>query len=197
MQGLKWLMAVGLFLVVGFFAYQWGIGGDTDEASQAMESAPPSPVVTGRQSESIEPPPAPSRSGVKPATEAKSKPQDGGSKDVLNPFVTPPKGGAEETESADLAGDEQEPAPQADQEAEQSEATTRDLLKEVPDSYPIENAEAYYVQPEDRYPGNLGGPPPLKLPPINAAEPATDAESGAAVDEGGTTSDGLAPPAPF
>jgi hypothetical protein len=31
-------------------------------------------------------------------------------------------------------------------------------------SYPIEDAEIYFVPPEDRYPGNLGGPPPLNLP---------------------------------
>ncbi len=32
------------------------------------------------------------------------------------------------------------------------------------DSYPIEDAEIYFVPPEQRYPGNLGGPPPLDFP---------------------------------
>lgn len=31
-------------------------------------------------------------------------------------------------------------------------------------SYPIEDAEIYFVPPEQRYPGNLGGPPPLNIP---------------------------------
>lgn len=34
-------------------------------------------------------------------------------------------------------------------------------------SYPIEDAEIYYVPPEQRYPGNLGGPPPLDFPDAN------------------------------
>jgi hypothetical protein len=31
---------------------------------------------------------------------------------------------------------------------------------DVPDSYSVEDAEVYYVSEEERYPGNLGGPPP-------------------------------------
>ncbi|MCF6202907.1 MAG: hypothetical protein L3J59_04435 [Methylococcaceae bacterium] len=31
-------------------------------------------------------------------------------------------------------------------------------------SYPIEDAEIYFVPPDQRYPGNLGGPPPLDIP---------------------------------
>ena len=42
----------------------------------------------------------------------------------------------------------------------QSTDSEQDSLK----SYPIEDAEFYYVPPEERYPGNLGGPPPLELP---------------------------------
>lgn len=34
----------------------------------------------------------------------------------------------------------------------------------VTNSYPIEDAEIYFVPPEQRYPGNLGGPPPLEFP---------------------------------
>ena len=31
-------------------------------------------------------------------------------------------------------------------------------------SYPIEDAELHFVPPEQRYPGNIGGPPPLNIP---------------------------------
>ena len=31
-------------------------------------------------------------------------------------------------------------------------------------SYPIEDAEIYFVPPDQRYPGNLGGPPQLDIP---------------------------------
>ncbi len=41
---------------------------------------------------------------------------------------------------------------------------SRNLLKEVPGSYPIQNAAEFFVPAEERYPGNLGGPPPFKLP---------------------------------
>ncbi len=37
----------------------------------------------------------------------------------------------------------------------------------IPDSYPIEDADIYFVSPEHRYPGNIGGPPPLNLPAPN------------------------------
>ena len=186
MQSLRWLVAIGLFLVASFFVYQWSTGVSTGEVPQSAETAS-SPVVPEGRSERLEPPPSPSAGGErKPEAEAevRSNTPATDSEDVVNPFINPPEGSSEQAESADLAGEEQEPAP----ESGQSETTTRDLLKEVPDSYPIENAEAYYVPPEERYPGTLGGPPPLKLPPINAPESAgQDSES----------SGELAPPAPF
>ncbi len=40
------------------------------------------------------------------------------------------------------------------------------LLTGVPNTYSVSNAEAYFVIAENRYPGNLGGPPPLNLPSI-------------------------------
>ena len=46
-----------------------------------------------------------------------------------------------------------EPAPETEEEN-----------SEEPLSYPIEDAEIYFVPPEQRYPGNLGGPPPLNIP---------------------------------
>ncbi|RUM94560.1 MAG: hypothetical protein DSZ28_02560 [Thiothrix sp.] len=184
MQSLRWLVAISLLLVAGFFIYQWSAGVSTEEIPQAVEAAP-SPVVTEERSENIEPPPSPSAGGErKPEAEVRSNTPATGSAGVVNPFISPPEGSSGQEESADLADEEQEPVPEADQ----SETTTRDLLKEVPDSYPIENAEAYYVPPEERYPGNLGGPPPLKLPPINTPESA---------GEGGEPSGDLAPPAPF
>ena len=187
MQSLRWLIAISLLLVAGFFIYQWSAGVSTEEIPQAAETAP-SPVIEG-QSENIEPPSSPSAGGErKLETEVKSNAPATGSAGVVNPFMSPPEGSSGQTESVDQAGEEQESAP----EAEQSEATTRDLLKEVPDSYPIENAEAYYVPPEERYPGNLGGPPPLKLPPINTPDSADVPPPEVGGNEGG-----LAPPAPF
>jgi len=44
------------------------------------------------------------------------------------------------------------------------EKTTTNLLNEIPNAFPVNNAQAYFVAPEDRYPGHLGGPPPLQLP---------------------------------
>ncbi len=41
---------------------------------------------------------------------------------------------------------------------------TEERDSEEPLSYPIEDAEIYFVPPEQRYPGNLGGPPPLNIP---------------------------------
>lgn len=38
------------------------------------------------------------------------------------------------------------------------------LMQSEPYSYPIEDADLYYIPPEERHPGNLGGPPPLKIP---------------------------------
>ena len=191
MQSLRWLVAISLLLVAGFFIYQWSAGVSTEEIPQAAETAP-SPVTEG-QSESIEPPPSPSAGGErKLETEVKSNAPATGSAGVVNPFMSPPEGSSGQAESVDQAGEEQESIP----EAEQSEATTRDLLKEVPDSYPIENAEAYYVPPEERYPGNLGGPPPLKLPPINTPDSA-DVPPPEAGGDAGESSGGLAPPAPF
>ena len=35
---------------------------------------------------------------------------------------------------------------------------------EVPDSYPVTDAEKYFIPKEERGPGNLGGPPPLNFP---------------------------------
>jgi len=189
MQSLRWLVAISLLLVAGFFVYQWSTGVSTDEVPQSAETAS-SPVVPEGRSERLEPPPSPSAGGErKPEAGVKSNAQAPESAGIVNPFVIPPEGSSGQTENADLAGEEQEPAP----EAEQSEATTRDLLKEVPDSYPIENAEAYYVPPEERYPGNLGGPPPLKLPPINAPESATSPQTEAGEESSGE----IAPPAPF
>jgi type IV secretory pathway VirB10-like protein len=44
------------------------------------------------------------------------------------------------------------------------EPETEEGNSEEPLSYPIEDAEIYFVPPEQRYPGNLGGPPPLNIP---------------------------------
>jgi hypothetical protein len=41
---------------------------------------------------------------------------------------------------------------------------TEERDSEEPLYYPIEDAEIYFVPPEQRYPGNLGGPPPLNIP---------------------------------
>ncbi len=183
MHVLKWLVGICLLLVAGFFAYQWSNGAATQEQPQAVEVTP-SPERTEERAESIEPPLSPSASKEQSQAKGASNAPDDGSAGVVNPFIVSPGGGSGQAENADQVGEAQKPS----SEAEQSEATTRDLLKEVPDSYPIENAEAYYVPPEERYPGNLGGPPPLKLPPINAPESA---------GESAEPSGELAPPAPF
>lgn len=49
-------------------------------------------------------------------------------------------------------------------ESDYSELEADPIDDGVPDSYPIEDANVYYMPPEQRYPGNLGGPPPLNLP---------------------------------
>ncbi len=41
----------------------------------------------------------------------------------------------------------------------------------VPKEYPIEDAAKYYLPPEQRSPGNLGGPPPLNLPGMPLSPP--------------------------
>ena len=183
MHVLKWLVGICLLLVAGFFAYQWSNGAATQEQPQAVEVTP-SAERTEERAESVGPPLSPSASKGQSQAKGASNAPGNGSAGVVNPFIVPPGGDSGQAENADQMGEEQKPP----SEAEQSETTTRDLLKEVPDSYPIENAEAYYVPPEERYPGNLGGPPPLKLPPINAPESA---------GEGAEPSDELAPPAPF
>ncbi|MCK5920416.1 MAG: hypothetical protein KAG66_05710, partial [Methylococcales bacterium] len=153
------------------------------EKPQAVEVMP-SPEQTKERVESIDPPLSPSTSKEQSQAQEEANAPANESAGVVNPFIASPGGDSSQAENADQMGEEQKPP----SEAEQSETTTRDLLKEVPDSYPIENAEAYYVPPEERYPGNLGGPPPLKLPPINAPESA---------GEGAEPSGELAPPAPF
>lgn len=45
-------------------------------------------------------------------------------------------------------------------ELEEEEPESDSIDENVPDSYPVEDAEVYYVPEEERYPGNLGGPPP-------------------------------------
>ncbi len=62
-------------------------------------------------------------------------------------------------------------------EPEESASTTF----QVPDSYPIEEAEKYFIPADQRYPGHIGGPPPFKFPTLS---------SGSA----GDNSRGLAPP---
>lgn len=34
----------------------------------------------------------------------------------------------------------------------------------VPNAYPAQDADLYHIPPVERYPGNIGGPPPLELP---------------------------------
>lgn len=40
----------------------------------------------------------------------------------------------------------------------------KSIKKDPPQSYPIEDADVYFIPPEHRYSGNIGGPPPLSLP---------------------------------
>ncbi len=187
MQALKWLMAICLVLIAGFFVYQWSSGDRPIQEKHPLEETAPSTVVDEEPSERIEPPSSPAAGEVQPKSEGKPNTSSTGSAGIVNPFMAPPKGSSEQMESVDQEGEEQAP------ETEESEATTRDLLKEVPDSYPIENAETYYVPPEERYPGHLGGPPPLKLPPINAPDSASSPQS----DETDENSGDLAPPPSF
>lgn len=82
--------------------------------------------------------------------------------------------------------------------SERRSNTVRDLTKEIPNSYPIKNAEIYYVPPEERYPGHLGGPPPLKLPPIaTSTQPPASSSSNANSGEvaGDQVTPSIAPPA--
>jgi len=188
MHASRWLVAISLFLVAGFPVYQWFTSATAEKMPGEAEGTS-STVETEERSESTEPPSFSARGESKSRAEVKSDISGNGSAGRVNPFMSPPEGAAEQTENADVVDESRESGP----ETEQPENTTRDLLKEVPDSYPIEDAEAYYVPPEERYPGNLGGPPPLKLPPINVPDPASSPQP----DDAGESSGELAPPAPF
>jgi hypothetical protein len=173
-------------LGVGFFVYQRSLG-TAPEAPLVKQAEPSSSVISSKPSEDSES----SSSSVSSSGSEKSAPvaksetsTSSADNNSVNPFVIPPGGVPDDTDQADM-----EDEVQSEDTAEDSSNTTRDLLQEVPDSYPIENAEAYYVPPEERYPGHLGGPPPLKLPPINADDSGPPSEGSGEEPEGG-----LAPP---
>ena len=39
-----------------------------------------------------------------------------------------------------------------------------DPIENMPSSYSVEDAEKYFLPPEERRPGHIGGPPPLSFP---------------------------------
>ena len=59
---------------------------------------------------------------------------------------------------------------------EQAQRNTPQNRVVVPDSYPVTDAEKYFVPKDQRGPGNLGGPPPLNFPggPSDPNLPALD-----------------------
>jgi hypothetical protein len=179
----RWLVVLVALLGVGFFVYQ-RFPGTAPEAPLVKQAEPSSSAISSKPSEDSESASssAISSDGSKEPVPAAKSETSASSPDnnSVNPFVIPPGGVPDDTDQADMVDEVQ-----GEDTAEDSSDTTRDLLQEVPDSYPIENAEAYYVPPEERYPGHLGGPPPLKLPPINADDSESPSEEPGEESEGG------------
>jgi len=44
--------------------------------------------------------------------------------------------------------------------------TTDDPIANMPKSYPVMEAEKYFLPPQERTPGHIGGPPPLNFPSL-------------------------------
>jgi hypothetical protein len=117
-----------------------------------------------------------------------------------NPYLPTPSGGqtgsfatqGQALEERSASTEEQNVKNERDSKEGSSKKEVRDLLAEVPNSYPIQNAALYYVKPENRYPGHLGGPPPLRLPGGTEVPSPTDGGKTSPPDEGGKTT----PPPP-
>jgi len=74
-----------------------------------------------------------------------------------------PFGVGQTTTPAPAAQTQQAPQPDAEVAAGSGNRGALQPI-EVPDSYPVTEAEKYFIPKEERAPGNLGGPPPLNFP---------------------------------
>jgi len=118
---------------------------------EPMDEEKPTPPQTSdnpsalTNQKSLQPPSAPGRSPIETEVEPEEPP-------VISESPVTSESPAEELEQEELEQDESEEVEEDNNEESNA------------DSYPIEDAEIYFVPPEQRYPGNLGGPPPLNLP---------------------------------
>lgn len=46
----------------------------------------------------------------------------------------------------------------------QKDEQSKDVIENIPASYSIDEADKYFISPENRGPGHIGGPPPLLFP---------------------------------
>lgn len=52
------------------------------------------------------------------------------------------------------------------EEKKSNENSNEDVIVNMPASYPIEEADKYFLPPEERRSGHIGGPPPLSFPKV-------------------------------
>ena len=56
--------------------------------------------------------------------------------------------------------------PDTEKETTSDQQKPNDIITTMPSSYPIEEAEKYFLPPEERTSGHIGGPPPLNFPKL-------------------------------
>ncbi len=132
-----------------------------DESEATAESAPDESLQTGAESENT-------ANEESPFTVVE-QPADSSSTEAA---VEPSSGDTQPVADVEAATEAAEPADQ------------QQKIIVVPESYPVTDAEKYFVPKDQRSPGNLGGPPPLDFPggpsDPNRVQPGSDIAAPAA-----------------
>lgn len=114
------------------------------------------------------------------ATEADS------SADDESPFavVEQPENTANSDTTEEASAGDTQPAAKVEAATDAVEPAGQPEIIVVPESYPVTDAEKYFIPKDQRSPGNLGGPPPLDFPggpsDPNRPQPGTDIAAPAA-----------------
>lgn len=169
MVNIKTLLAVVIGLAVLSATYLWQSSQSSPEADATLttseDSKPKLPIEESSIEESTELEEPVSSNSDEVGANDTSEPTDTPSQDstLASPF---------EVIEEDTEQTNSETEPQAESETEftpePANADTSNLnlgdVVVVPESYPVTDADKYFVPKDQRGPGNLGGPPPLNFP---------------------------------
>ena len=143
--------------------------GNSAGIEQAGSSNIPAPMPPGSSHDVI----LPSENG---AAETTGTAEERASDDISStpfavvgdePRVTVPAVQDEQIETAPITNinaEEQQQERQSKRKSQRQSEQPADIHLDVPDSYPVTEAEKYFIPKEEREPGRLGGPPPLNFP---------------------------------